>query len=251
MSVQRSLHLRAVVDNPIIRREAVPRRLRRAGPLPWLGLASGAVLVPFIIAGVAAQRNDWVTDWADALAYFIAFCWAAVISFVASAHTCRAIVQERALGTWDALVISRLGAKGIVFGKLLGTLLPLWMLGLVILPALMLLVDLSATTDGALPLWIAYGLAIAGSASFASLGLYCSMRSWTAAGSQAATAAVIAGLVILPPLLTAAVPSHLWLNPTTEGVWGIAYAAVVLLPGFLALLHLLLRFDKLDKARRR
>ena len=214
--------LPAILDNPIIWREAMPRGLRRAAPGMCIAVIAAATLV-FLIAAVVAVRRMPV--WADGVAEVIAYGWAGTTALAATIRCSGAIVRERVLGTWDALILSRLGPRGIILGKLLAALLPLWTLGLALLPALIVLAAPAPIGERFLVLLPAYGVAAFAGISFASLGLYCSMRASTPGGALATAVTLI--------VLTLTCLSF------------IAFAG-----GFVALLYLLYRFHALDKAHR-
>jgi ABC-type transport system involved in multi-copper enzyme maturation permease subunit len=231
-------------DNPIIWREAVPKRLRRASPLARLFLGVAAVLVPFLAAAAWSVR---AREYAYVLAYVLAFTWAGATVVLALTQNSRSIVQERIQGTWDMLVLSRLRPAEIVLGKLLAALLPLWAVGFIILPTCLLLVLVS---DPPQPLWYvicAYGIATVGASSFGGLALYCSMRVSSVGGAQ-----VLAfSLSWLTGVLTNLAVSGLVLLLGADEVAVFVLGGVtLLLPGFVALLHLTHSFTGLDAAHR-
>jgi hypothetical protein len=218
-----------LLDNPIIRREAVPRALRRAGPRARIVVAAVATLAPLAGAGFVVARQP---DLADVMAYVVACAWAGIAIIVATIVCCRTIAYERALNTWDAVVMSRLGTKGIVLGKLLAVLLPLWMLGLVLAPALAVLLGFGSWRGAPLDLaylLIPYAVALVAGMSFAALGLYCSMICSGAAMAETLTALVIAG-VLAGAYAAASVVHH---NTHDDLAGTSLFAAIALTPGFL------------------
>ena len=223
-----------VLDNPIIRREAVPRAIRRAS-IPVRQAVAAAALGVYLrsVGGEFADMVGFVPLWA----------WAGLTVLVAALTTSRAIGQERVQGTWDMLVLTRLGGRAIVAGKLLGALLPLWAVGVALFPFCLPLVYAPENPDWALHLLGAYALAIIGGTAAASLGLCCSMLFRTIFSAQLAT--VFAGWVaaqLLPALVM--VPVRLMMGDSPNVL---AYAAIMLAPGYIALVILLTRFEHLDR----
>ena len=147
---------------------------------------------------------------------FAVWMWAGITVLVVAAQTSRAIVQERAQGTWDALLLTRLRPREIVWGKLLGSLIPMWLLGIPLLPAC-LVAGARTPASSHLGYWLslsplAFGLATAtiGALGLGSLGLYASMRCSSVWAAQLWTfiplltlshLAAVAGLFFLPVLL--------------------------------------------------
>jgi len=239
-----------LLDNPIIRREAVPRALRRASPGARVAMAALATLALPVGAGYVVARQP---DLTDALAYVVVCAWAGIAVIVATIVCCRTIAGERALNTWDAVVMSRLGPKGIVLGKLLAILLPLWMLGLILAPAFVFLLAFGPMRENPLDLaylLIPYGIALIAGVSFASLGLYFSLICSGAAMAETTTAVVIVLLMVIAYPVQARVLEPLVYHGPEEVVGGVIFALIVLTPGFLALGHMLYRFDALDRIRR-
>jgi ABC-type transport system involved in cytochrome c biogenesis permease component len=182
-------------DNPILWREGVPRILRRASPRTHLRLAAGLVLLS-IGAAVAAHR--FTRNWEDPglLASLIAVAWAAATVILAPARTARGVVGERQQGTWEAIVLTRLRPGEIVVGKLLGALAPLWIMGLLLLPACLALMgntrndfDLRSAHQF---VGISFAAGLIGAPFFAAQGLFISMLTSTVTAAFAWTYLVIA-----------------------------------------------------------
>jgi ABC-type transport system involved in multi-copper enzyme maturation permease subunit len=236
-----------LVDNPIIWREGVPKALRRADP-NVLVLAGGASVL-FLFLGAAYLGNLRV-EGADFLGYLAAACWSGATVLVTISHTSRSIAHERFQGTWDLLVLSRLRPVDIVLGKLFAVLLPLWFVGLMALPGCLALV-LGQASD-MLPL-LAYtcATAVLASISFGGLGLYFSMRCASAGSALVAAFLSVLGLSTIGNVIVGAflalVGPELSILPWAHLVFS---GAVILLPGFVALLDLVWRFDRLDAAHR-
>jgi ABC-type Na+ efflux pump permease subunit len=195
-------------------------------------------------------------DLAKSIAYTGVYAWAGLTVVVAALQASRSIAQERTAGTWDALIMSPLGAKGIVFGKLFGVLLPLWAVGLLfLLGALPMALVSDDPLAAGLYLLIACCVAVAAGTAAASLGLYCSMRCRTIMSAQLLTiglgvaimmfAQCGAPLAMFPFGLLVAAADPVWgLVPAV--LFAVATAALPLLPGFILLWYLLARFDRLD-----
>lgn len=245
-----------LLDNPILRREAVPRLIRRASPNTRAILAAFALacslVVGVFLAGIGGQLGG-------VIAYAAVYTWAGLTVVFAALHASRSIAQERMSGTWDALVMSRLRGRGIVLGKLLGVLLPLWAVGLLLLPVVLPVALASREPLVVLGyVLIAYASALIPGAAAASLGLYCSMRCRTIMSAQFLT--IVLGVIIsmvtpfghtmmvLPMGLLAAVAGAPFGYATF--LYGIVGAVLPLLPGFIMLWLLLARFDTLDAYHR-
>jgi ABC-type transport system involved in multi-copper enzyme maturation permease subunit len=232
-----------VLDNPIIRREAVPRAIRRASPTVRQALVAAALIGPAVL-GVYLRSVGG--EFASGIGLVAVWAWAGLTVLVAALETSRAIGQERLQGTWDMLVLTRLGGRAIVAGKLLAALLPLWAVGLALFPFCLPLVYAPENPDWALHLLGAYAVATIGGTAAASLGLCCSMLFRTIFGAQLAT--VFAGWVAaqLLPLLVM-MPMALMIADSPGVLTYGASAAIMLAPGYIALVILLTRFEHLDR----
>lgn len=225
-----------LADNPIIWREGVPRPLRRADPVVQLLCGAAGVLVPLLLAAYWLRLG---LDDSEMLGYLVAYAWAGGAVVIALSNGARSIAQERAQGTWDALVVSRLGAAGIVLGKLASLVLPLWAVGLVLLPSCVLLVGMGR--EGSFShLVYAYVAATLGGGSLASLGLYCSMRCSSVSNAQLLSFLCVLALAVVSGGLMALLGMPF---DTFMGVFG---AALFVVPGLLAALDLIVRFNELD-----
>ncbi|MFB3882215.1 MAG: hypothetical protein ACE149_13190 [Armatimonadota bacterium] len=234
-----------VLDNPVFVRAAVPRLLRRRshevrGVLLCLPLGL-AVLLGLYLRSVADAEVGGI------IALVAVWAWAGLTVIVGALGAARSIGEERLQGTWDMLVLSRLGRGAIVIGKVFGPLVPLWYVGLALLPFCLIL--LYAWPE---PIWPqvllgAYSAATIGGTAAASLGLCCSMLFRTILGAQLAT--VVGGWVAMsfvPGLVLA--PLRIML------LWGwggatyyVAHGLLTVAPGAAALALLLTRFDRLDR----
>jgi hypothetical protein len=247
-----------LLDNPILRREAVPRIIRRASADARAILAAFAfacsLMVGVFLAGIGEEVGGVIV-------YAAVYTWAGFTVLMGALHASRAVAQERMAGTWDALIMSRLGGRGIVIGKLLATLLPLWVFGV-----LLLVCALPITLMGPDPLemnlylLIAYGTAVIAGTAAASLGLYCSMRCRTIMSAQFLTivlgAAILmfaqcGGVVLIPLGLVGSLAASASLSRSIlTPLYAVFQGALPLLPGFIMLWHLLARFDALDRQHR-
>jgi len=191
--------MQALLDNPIIWREGIPRVLRRANERTQIAVALGAAATGVLIAIFFVAPRPQVAQSAAAV---IAWVYAALAILVTPVYCSRAIAHERALGTWDALVMTRLGGRAIVLGKLLAALLQLWVLGLIMLPMLVVMCVLSPSGTGLAVVARAYGAAVVTPISFGSLGLWCSMRCRGVVGATVATFGIIAFVSQVAPMAT-------------------------------------------------
>jgi hypothetical protein len=233
-----------VLDNPVFIRAAMPRVVRRArhevrGVLFCLPVGLSALLGIYL-------RSITDEDAAGIIGIIAACAWAGLTVIVAALESSRSIGQERLQGTWDMLVLTRLGGRAIVTGKLLGALIPLWCVGGALLPFCLALLYTWVDPNWAYILLAAYATAIIGGTAAASLGLCCSMLFRTIFSAQLAT--VVAGWVatnVLPGLLLMPFGLIWW---DGSGVLYFAlFAVIALAPGYIALALLLTRFDHLDR----
>jgi hypothetical protein len=239
-----------LLDNPILRREAVPRLIRRVSPNTRAVLAVLALGGSFVLGAYLAAISE---GFSEVIATAAVSVWSGLSVLVAAFSSSRSIAQERMSGTWDALIMSRLGGRGIVLGKLLGTLLPLWALGVILLPMVLLL--LAANWSRAAPevpytVLAAYGMAVGGGTAAASLGLYCSMRCRTVASAQFLM--IVLGVTITMVAQFGAIMTVLPVLILESPVpYAVVHGTLLLLPGFLMLVDLLTRFDTLERYHRR
>ena len=233
-----------VLDNPVFIRAAMPRVMRRArhevrGVLLCLPLGV-SVLLGIYLRSVTSE------DAAGIIGIIAAWAWAGLTVIVAALESSRSIGQERLQGTWEMLVLTRLGGGAIVTGKLLGALVPLWYVGAALLPFCLVLLYSTADLAWAYILLGVYALAIIGGTAAASIGLCCSLLFRTILSAQLAT--VTAGWVatnVVPGLLL--LPFGLIYGDGSGALYYALFAVIALAPGYIALALLLTRFDHLDR----
>jgi len=164
-------------DNPIFWREAVPRRLRHASDLQR---TAGVLSVPVITLAYAFFQIMVNSETPDHVILMFGWSWALTTIWVVAARSAQALVAERLRGTWDAVMLSRLGPGEIFFGKLFGALALPWAAGLLMLPTCSLLAaitPLAADRNAALVgLARAYGTGAIGSVCCGAVGLCFSRR---------------------------------------------------------------------------
>lgn len=237
-----------LLDNPIIRREAIPRLIRGAGPNTHAVLVVVALGGSFVVGACLATVSQ---GFSEVIATAAVYAWSGLSLLVAALSSSRSIAQERMSGTWDALIMSRLGGRAIVLGKLLATLLPLWAVGVVLLPMVAMLLPSQHDTEILYAMLTAYGMATVGGVAAASLGLYCSMRCRTVASAQVLT--IVLGVIIT--MVAQFAGTALIFAADAYAYDGVLYAVVLfsllLLPGLLMLVDLLTRFDTLEQHHRR
>jgi len=233
-----------VLDNPIVHRAAVPGELQGASP----GTRSVLLCLPLaasVLLGVYV-RSITDADAAGVVGLGGAWAWAGLTVIVAALGASRSVGEERLRGTWDMLILTRLGPGAIVVGKVIGPLIQPWYVGGALLPFCLILLHAWPEPIWPLILLGAYSAAIIGGTAAASLGLCCSMLFRTIFSAQLAT--VVAGWVatnVLPGLLLMPFGLIWWDGP---GVLYFAlFAVIALAPGYIALALLLTRFDHLDR----
>jgi ABC-type transport system involved in multi-copper enzyme maturation permease subunit len=189
---------------------------------------------------------DLLGETAPAVALAAAIVWAGLAVLLAALHGARTIAQERTAGTWDQVIVSALSRRDIVVGKLLGTLIPLWLPGVALLPFFAVLMLMTPNPpEAAVGMVLTYGFALVGGVCAGSLGLWWSVRSRSVFSAQLATVLTGWGIITLTP--GAAFLPALLLPDWTGGFLG---ALAILLPGAAALAHLLTRFEAIDRACR-
>jgi ABC-type transport system involved in multi-copper enzyme maturation permease subunit len=199
-------------DNPIVRREGVPRwwrRLRRQRPTLAAALAATIVAAPVFVGVFAASLGNFI------LFALYPLWWSILCPVMAAALLARAITDERERRTWDLLLLTRLTPWEIIWGKLVSR----WV-GLAAFSAAVvsfLGASLAAQhTPAPSPLlevlsWWAWattaltGLLMAGGAS--AIALYASLRSSSSSEAAGVTAAAVLLLLVVGWLA----PRLLWL----------------------------------------
>ena len=121
-----------IIDNPIIRREGVPRFWRSSSQQTKLLLAGG--LVVLYIATALLSYHAGAVNSCLVIAV-LTWLWAVCAVLVVPARAAQSIVRERLLGTWESLLLSKITAKEIIWGKTLAALLPVWVIGFLLLLA--------------------------------------------------------------------------------------------------------------------
>jgi hypothetical protein len=178
-------------SNPVFWQEAIPRRLRHAGALGWLGTLLGITTVGTLAAAVLAfclRRLSWETP--DVFSMLLA-TWAFGSLFSVANRTARGVARERQSGTWDNLLLTQMGPKEIFLGKLLAALIPCWVIGILLLPACALLAAITPSpyerSSMLVSLAATSGVAPVSHASIGALGLYLSTRCSSAPTAQVLT----------------------------------------------------------------
>ncbi|NIM06894.1 MAG: hypothetical protein GTO55_10115 [Armatimonadetes bacterium] len=164
-------------DNPILWREGVPAPLRNS-TLRGQAIIAG-VFAAVYIGGNLLLMNLKADDISILLPVVLSI-WALVTLLIVPSHTARAIAQERVQGTWDAVVLTCLSPAEIIFGKLFSALLPMWGIGLLLLPTCLVcaakgvLFDADPEMQLSLLVFV-YGAAVVASISVASVGIFFSL----------------------------------------------------------------------------
>jgi len=243
-----------ISDNPILRYGAVPKRLRRLSGRAQVAVLGGATVLCFLAAVYAAVT---IREAVEAIGQIILWIWALLTVLVSGLQVAGSIVSERDRKTWDALILTRLRPAEIVLGKLFGVLLPLWTMGAVVLPGLMVLTSFRGDLGQWRTEWwyvlVVFGSTLVVSASFCSLAIYCSMccRSVLVAqlmlfgigfGAHVAAATItgLLGWALFSGLGWAAAKLTAWLV-------GGSYCLLLLSPGFIAGGFAIGRFRQLDR----
>jgi ABC-type transport system involved in multi-copper enzyme maturation permease subunit len=169
-----------ISDNPILRRDALPRRMRSMGTGSLL-LLMGSSIVALTFFILAAAK--YVAPLDREIFILLPAIWGIATLWIIPAISARTIAQERVLGTWNDLLLSRLRPREIILGKLGAALAPHWLLGMAILPGVALvLINTSLTYN--MPammhkfneLVCFYIFIYTVSFVLAMIGIYCSLR---------------------------------------------------------------------------
>jgi ABC-type transport system involved in multi-copper enzyme maturation permease subunit len=120
-----SERLAALLDNPLISKDAVSRMRTWRAPLTltiYLGLLSAFGYASFVTTTLMApsQRTGSALIGAGVFSY-LAFIQLSLVSLFAPALAAGAISGERERQTFDVLLVSRMTAGAIVFGKLVSS----------------------------------------------------------------------------------------------------------------------------------
>lgn len=270
----------AVLDNPVLYREGLLRAVRRARDRVQVYTATGIVLFTTFVSlwAFAMSPNDTVPT-----GYWLVVLWAAVTVITSSLHLARMIVQARQQGTWDGLLMTRLRPVDIILGKLLGALFPFWASWVLLLPSLVLIFGgngVAVLVVVAKVLQVFVGTVLL-SLAFASLALYCSMRSRTIGNAYSQTLVAMVGtwvfgmglqhlascLLVTSERAAGLFYPGMWLRVMTQP-WLLLELLVerlsergasvlfnpwlfsMCVPGVVALVLLLVRFKQMDRAHR-
>ncbi len=248
--VERRTLVTALSDNPVLYYMALPKRLRHR-PAATLILFFGGLAIAGMLGGWALVRA--YPGVGAVVGFVVGLVWALLTVLVPVAQLAGDILGERQKRTWEMLVMTPLGPAGIILGKVLGTLLPLWTLGAMLLPFVFVLTY--PATRGApwrevwfLPLLLAiYVGTVLTSASFGLLALYCSMRCTSTISAQLLAFGVVFGLQFCSSICTMPLALALLLIPFAIPV--VQYV-LLLAPGAIAGWHMIARFEQLDKRSR-
>jgi ABC-type transport system involved in multi-copper enzyme maturation permease subunit len=120
-----SERLVALIDNPLISKDAVSRMRTWRAPVTltiYLGLLSAFGYAAFVTTTLMApsQRTGSALIGAGVFSY-LAFIQLSLVSLFAPALAAGAISGERERQTFDVLLVSRMTASAIVFGKLVSS----------------------------------------------------------------------------------------------------------------------------------
>lgn len=130
--------LAAALDNPIVAKDGVSRMRSWRAPLAitlYLGVLGGLGYIVFTISVLTQQYTRTVAAEVGTYVFLaLAFIQVALISLFAPALAAGAISGERERQTFDVLLVSRVSAFGIVWGKLVASLAYLFLLILTALP---------------------------------------------------------------------------------------------------------------------
>ena len=130
--------LASALDNPIVTKDGVSRMRSWRAPLAitlYLGVLGGLGYIVFTISVLTQQYTRSVAAEVGTYVFLaLAFIQIALISLFAPALAAGAISGERERQTFDVLLVSRVSAFGIVWGKLVASLAYLFLLILTALP---------------------------------------------------------------------------------------------------------------------
>ncbi len=136
--MRRALALLSGFDNPLVMKDGVSRMRSWRAPLAitlYLGLLGAFGYAVFTLQVLTAQYTQAVSAAIGAYVFgAMAFFQLALVSLFAPALAAGAISGERERQTFDVLLVSRVSAFGIVWGKLVASLAYLMLIILTALP---------------------------------------------------------------------------------------------------------------------
>ena len=200
--------MKAWAENPVLRKEVTSRlSLRRQSKANRIAVAviCGAI-VPLLYWFLGRMILNPMASGNDAREYYSIFLVGielGLIVLLAPALTAGAITIEREKQTWNALLLSRLTPREIVWGKYWGSLTPVF-----VTVALFFPLNVLAAWRGQIPVGLFVGshLLLALTIFFyGAIGLFCS---WACRRTQAATMVSAAAVAVL--VLGSAVGLMLW-----------------------------------------
>ena len=187
-----------LLDNPIIRREGLPRWLRRLGGTRLALLIVAACLLSALTGALLVKTNILSNNPNNHFIFSSAgdfsMVWGVLAFLAMPIFAVQSIAKERARRTWEALLLSRLSARYIVLSKLAAVLLPLWLMGLVLLPCVLFLNSVSINP---LAILFGYGLGTIGGLFGALVGMVLSLHCARQDHAILATYAIVIPAILL------------------------------------------------------
>jgi ABC-type transport system involved in multi-copper enzyme maturation permease subunit len=129
-----------LTDNPIIYRDGLPRywrRISRARRGFWIGIFSLAALLP--VAAYISLRDFIDTSTTVSLFKLLNYWFDLLAPALAPLLVAGAIAGERERQGWDHLLLSRLSAGEIIWGKLFSRIWPIVLVSVLLLPLMVTL----------------------------------------------------------------------------------------------------------------
>ena len=193
------------VKNPVLRKELTSRMsIRRMSKANHLALTLFiAVVLPIVYLIIARVLfiNSSVRDGRDIFGVIAWGCQMAFAVLLAPTVTSGVITLEREKQTWNALLLSRLTSWEIVWGKLLGSVVPALAMQLIFIPILIM-----AALKGGVSLGSFFGAEVFVVFCTFFYGIIGMFFSWLCRRTQLATASAMATVMISvvasPVLLT-------------------------------------------------
>lgn len=184
-------------ENPVLRKEVATRlslrRQSKANQIAIFVLLGAVVPILYWFVGrLILNPSANIHDLRDYYAIFVVGVELGLTVLLAPALTAGAITLEREKQTWNALLLSRLTPREIVWGKFWGSLLPAFVTLSIFLPINLIAAARAGVT---LPEFALTHLMLVVTALFyGALGLFCS---WACRRTQASTLAATGSVAVL------------------------------------------------------
>ena len=201
------------VKNPVLRKELTSRmsirRMSKANRIALTLFMAVALPIVYLIIGRALFVNSSVRDGRDIFGVIAVGFQMAFAVLLAPTVTSGVITLEREKQTWNALLLSRLTSWDIIWGKLLGSVIPALAMQLIFIPILIM-----AALKGGVSLGSFIGAEVFVVFCTFFYGIIGMFFSWLCRRTQLAAASAMATVMI--SVVASPVMLALWQNLTSS-----------------------------------